>query len=88
MRELFCRVILRSSFKWNYKSKQFSNLSSQTAKFASSPVKKMSQNTPLILRLLASSVNVASRAGKIVKDVMSKGDLGIVEKVRFFSKFL
>ncbi|XP_068618881.1 3'(2'),5'-bisphosphate nucleotidase 1 isoform X1 [Battus philenor] len=35
---------------------------------------------PLIVRLLASSVSVANRAGKIVRDVMSKGELGIVEK--------
>lgn len=40
----------------------------------------MSQNTPLILRLLASSAKVASRAGNIIKDVMTKGELGIVEK--------
>lgn len=38
-------------------------------------------NVPLIVRLLASSVSVANRAGKIVRDVMSKGELGIVEKV-------
>ncbi|KAK9872484.1 hypothetical protein WA026_017952 [Henosepilachna vigintioctopunctata] len=40
----------------------------------------MAQNSPLILRLLASSVTVAARAGKIIKDVMSRGELGIVEK--------
>ncbi|XP_038206540.1 3'(2'),5'-bisphosphate nucleotidase 1 isoform X2 [Zerene cesonia] len=40
----------------------------------------MSQTVPLIVRLLASSVSVANRAGKIVRDVMSKGELGIVEK--------
>lgn len=37
-------------------------------------------NVPLIVKLLASSVSVAGRAGKIVRDVMSKGELGIVEK--------
>lgn len=37
-------------------------------------------SVPLIVRLLASSVSVANRAGKIVRDVMSKGELGIVEK--------
>lgn len=42
---------------------------------------KMAQSAPLILRLLATSVTAASRAGKIIKDVMSKGELGIVEKV-------
>lgn len=41
----------------------------------------MTSNIPLIVRLLASSVSVANRAGKIVRDVMSKGELGIVEKV-------
>ncbi|XP_063831311.1 3'(2'),5'-bisphosphate nucleotidase 1 isoform X2 [Ostrinia nubilalis] len=40
----------------------------------------MSSTVPLIVRLLASSVSVANRAGKIVRDVMSKGELGIVEK--------
>lgn len=44
----------------------------------------MSTSVPLIVRLLASSVSVAGRAGKIVRDVMSKGELGIVEKVRRF----
>lgn len=42
----------------------------------------MSTSAPLIVRLLASSVSVAGRAGKIVRDVMSKGELGIIEKVR------
>ncbi|KAM3960483.1 3'(2'),5'-bisphosphate nucleotidase 1 isoform 1-T1 [Aphomia sociella] len=40
----------------------------------------MSTSIPLVVRLLASSVSVASRAGKIVRDVMSKGELGIIEK--------
>lgn len=43
--------------------------------------KTMAQNVPLILRLLASSVTAAARAGKIIKDVMSKGELGIIDKV-------
>lgn len=41
----------------------------------------MSTSIPVIVKLLASSVSVAGRAGKIVRDVMSKGELGIVEKV-------
>lgn len=41
----------------------------------------MSENAPLILQLLASSVNIAAKAGEIIRDVMSKGDLGIVDKV-------
>ncbi|XP_053613404.1 3'(2'),5'-bisphosphate nucleotidase 1 isoform X1 [Plodia interpunctella] len=40
----------------------------------------MSTTIPLIVKILASSVSVANRAGKIVRDVMSKGELGIVEK--------
>lgn len=41
----------------------------------------MASNPPLLLRLLATSVTAATRAGKIIRDIMSKGDLGIVEKV-------
>ncbi|CAH1793032.1 unnamed protein product [Owenia fusiformis] len=40
----------------------------------------MTANCPLILRLISSSVAVSHRAGQIVRDVMKKGDLGIVEK--------
>ncbi|XP_059053164.1 3'(2'),5'-bisphosphate nucleotidase 1 isoform X2 [Achroia grisella] len=40
----------------------------------------MSTSVPLVVRLLSSSVSVANRAGKIVRDVMSKGELGIIEK--------
>ncbi|KAG8231156.1 hypothetical protein J437_LFUL011825 [Ladona fulva] len=40
----------------------------------------MAQTSPLILRLIASSVCVANKAGTIIRDVMSKGELGIVEK--------
>jgi hypothetical protein len=43
---------------------------------------KMAQSAPLILRLVASSITAVNRAGKIIKDIMSQGDLGIVEKVR------
>lgn len=35
---------------------------------------------PLVLRLLAASVNVTSRAGTLIRDILAKGDLGIVEK--------
>jgi 3'(2'), 5'-bisphosphate nucleotidase len=41
----------------------------------------MAQSAPLILRLVASSITAVNRAGKIIRDVMSEGDLGIVEKV-------
>ncbi|GBP24314.1 3'(2'),5'-bisphosphate nucleotidase 1 [Eumeta japonica] len=40
----------------------------------------MNSNIPVIIRLLASSVSIAGRAGKIVRDVITKGELGIVEK--------
>ncbi|XP_044746670.1 3'(2'),5'-bisphosphate nucleotidase 1 [Coccinella septempunctata] len=40
----------------------------------------MAQSHPLILRLLASSAVAAGRAGKIIRDIMSRGELGIVEK--------
>lgn len=44
----------------------------------------MAQSSPLLLRLIASSVSAANRAGKIIRDVMTQGDLAIVEKV-FYS---
>lgn len=40
----------------------------------------MAQSAPLLLRVIASSVNAATRAGKIIRDVMTKGELGIVDK--------
>lgn len=40
----------------------------------------MAQSAALITRLVASSVTAANRAGKIIRDVMSKGELNIVEK--------
>jgi len=40
----------------------------------------MSSSTPVVLRVLASSVKIADRAGQIIRDIMSKGQLGIVEK--------
>ncbi|KAI4468798.1 (2')5'-bisphosphate nucleotidase 1 [Holotrichia oblita] len=40
----------------------------------------MAQSPPLVLKLLASSIRAATRAGKIIRDVMSRGDLGIIEK--------
>lgn len=43
----------------------------------------MAQSTPLLLRVVALSINAANQAGKIIRDVMSQGDLGIVEKVSF-----
>lgn len=40
----------------------------------------MASNSPLIMRLVASSVMIANQAGKIIRDVMTKGELGIVFK--------
>ncbi|XP_030759484.1 3'(2'),5'-bisphosphate nucleotidase 1 [Sitophilus oryzae] len=40
----------------------------------------MAQSAPLIVRLLALSSRAAVKAGNIIKDVMTKGELGIVEK--------
>lgn len=41
----------------------------------------MASSAPLLLRIVASSIAAANRAGQIVRDVMTRGDLGIVEKV-------
>lgn len=41
----------------------------------------MAQTSPLLLRLIASSITAANRAGKITRDVMARGNLGIVQKV-------
>lgn len=43
----------------------------------------MAHSSPLVLRLIASSVTAANRAGKIIRDIMCRGDLGIVEKVSY-----
>ncbi|CAH0551409.1 unnamed protein product [Brassicogethes aeneus] len=40
----------------------------------------MAQNKPLVQKLLASSYTAATKAGKIIRDIMSAGELGIVEK--------
>lgn len=46
----------------------------------------MAHNIPLVMRVMASSITAANRAGKIIRDVMSQGELGIVEKVnKYFS---
>jgi len=37
----------------------------------------------IVLKLVAASVCIADRAGGIVRNVMSAGNLGIVEKVRY-----
>lgn len=40
----------------------------------------MAQCPPLLTRLVASSVMASAHAGKIIRDVLSKGELNIVEK--------
>ena len=35
---------------------------------------------PLILRLVAASVSISHRAGRIIRDIMKKGELGVVVK--------
>lgn len=41
----------------------------------------VAETAPLLMRIVSSSVAVSYRAAKIARDVLSKGDLGIVEKV-------
>lgn len=38
---------------------------------------------PLAMRVMANSITIANQAGKIIRDIMSKGELGIIDKVRF-----
>jgi 3'(2'), 5'-bisphosphate nucleotidase len=35
---------------------------------------------PVLLRLISSSVAIANGAGRIIREVMNKGELGIIEK--------
>lgn len=37
---------------------------------------------PLAMRIMASSIAISNQAGKIIRDIMSTGELGIVDKVR------
>ena len=39
----------------------------------------------MILRVIASSVSIAHRAGKIIREVMKKGELGTVVKVSYLN---
>lgn len=41
---------------------------------------------PLVMRIMANSIAIANQAGKIIRDIMSQGELGIVDKVREKSK--
>ncbi|KAL7728217.1 hypothetical protein ACLKA6_005634 [Drosophila palustris] len=40
----------------------------------------MTTSTPLIMKIMALSINTARRAGVIIRDVLKQGDLGIVDK--------
>jgi len=40
----------------------------------------MTTTAPLIMRVMALSINTAKRAGVIIRDVLKQGDLGIVDK--------
>lgn len=42
----------------------------------------MSGSPAVVLRLVASAYTVAEKAGDIVRKVLNRGDVGIVEKVR------
>lgn len=44
----------------------------------------MAHGPALICKLLATSVSVANRAGKIIRDIMDKGNLGIISKVNIY----
>lgn len=39
-------------------------------------------SSPLVMRIMSLSINTAKRAGTIIRDVMAKGNLGIVEKAK------
>lgn len=45
-------------------------------------------SAPLVMRIMASSIVIANRAGRIIRDVMANGELGIVEKVSIHHKLL
>jgi len=40
----------------------------------------MASTSPVLLRLISSSIAIANHAGNIIRDVMAKGELGIVQK--------
>lgn len=38
-------------------------------------------SVPLAMRIMANSIAIANQAGKIIRDIMSQGELGIIDKV-------
>jgi hypothetical protein len=69
---LHCHLTFNSATGWHNRITSESCRSFRT---------KMDGQSPLVLRLIASSVRVADRAGLIVRNIMSGGNLGIVDKV-------
>ena len=45
----------------------------------------VSEGVPLLMRIVSASVSVSHRAARIARDILTKGDLGIVEKVNKMS---
>jgi hypothetical protein len=43
----------------------------------------MAVNPSLVMRIVSASVAVSNRASNIIRNVLTKGDLGIIEKVCF-----
>lgn len=41
---------------------------------------------PLMIRLLSASVAVANRSGKIIREVLKSGQLGVVQKVHTYTR--
>lgn len=39
---------------------------------------------PILSNIIASSVKLSEKAGTIIRDILKKGELGIVEKVKDF----
>lgn len=44
----------------------------------------MTSTAPFLIRLVSSSVAIANRAGVLIRDVLKKGELGIVNKVNIY----
>ena len=39
-------------------------------------------NSPMLLKVVASSVAIARRSGAVIRGILKGGDLGIIDKVR------
>ena len=44
----------------------------------------MASTAPLLLRIVANSVTISHRVGDIVRDIMKKGELAIIDKVSVY----